>query len=600
MQKLFLVVIASLCLWSTAVLAQEPAASAAPEAPGIKLTAQALGDTAEGVVYRVLAEIDELQPPAEVPLAMQGSIMSDGTVLRTFRYTIRPGMTSYAFVQTVPEGKTELELRVLVALEESTPIMLGKALLQLDVRRTGKEYVASEEDGAEAIMAEGALPEHVGAVRLRAPRRDLAPNLFIVEAEVKEPVRRVEFYVEGKKIFTRNAPPFQAELDLGQIPRRVEVRAVGYDSRGRYVDADAWVVNERQNAVEARITRTVTPDGIAHFRVSVQNHQNTPISRVVFSAGDRKIAEWTRPPYAIDLAAASLASDAFVTATVLDATGKELASDLMFLEGDRYIEELQVNLIELPVTVVDKGGLQITDLQREDFQVFEDGKPQKIDTFGFAANLPLTLGLLVDHSGSMQPRIEEARNAAVSFFDQILGPNDRAFFGGFSWDTTNVSPFLSSAAVLRAQVAGMPDPDGGTAIYDAVVTGLYKFRSVPGRKALIIVTDGEDTVSRLPFDQMLSYVRSARVPIYLIGIGMSSLAGSKVRSLAAETGGVAYMIKSPEQLAETYKKLEQDLRSQYLIGYYSQSTKKDAAYRNVEVKTKRPGATARTIRGYIP
>ena len=146
----------------------------------------------------------------------------------------------------------------------------------------------------------------------------------------------------------------------------------------------------------------------------------------------------------------------------------------------------------------------------------------------------------------------------------------------------------------------MPEPDGGTALYDAIVTGLYRFRSVPGRKALVIVTDGEDTVSRLKYDDMLEYVRTARVPVYFIGIGIQSIGSSGIKNLAAETGAVVYFVKNVNGLGETYEKLERDLRSQYLLGYYAESTTSDGAYRTVDVKVKREGVVVRTIRGYIP
>jgi VWFA-related protein len=272
----------------------------------------------------------------------------------------------------------------------------------------------------------------------------------------------------------------------------------------------------------------------------------------------------------------------------------------MFLNGQRFGEEIQVNLIELPVTVVDKSGAVVAGLVQDDFTVLEQAKPQKIATFNFASNLPLSIGVLVDHSGSMKPRIEVARQAAIEFFKDILSPGDRAFFGGFSWEAQRVSPFLTDVASLTTQIEAMPEPDGGTALYDAIVTGLYRFRSIPGRKALVIVTDGEDTVSRLKYDQMLQYVRTARVPVYFIAIGVPSIGSSSIKNLAAETGAVVYFVKNVEGLSATYDKLERDLRSQYLVGYYAESTKNDSAYRSVDVKVKKEGAIVRTIRGYIP
>ncbi|MFA6957623.1 MAG: VWA domain-containing protein [Thermoanaerobaculia bacterium] len=588
---------------ATVILALSLPALAEPAPPTpspIKLTHETLGDSDAGVVTRMTASFEGIEAPPGVPLELQGSITQTGIVTRTFRYQLRADARSFSFVQTVPTGTVAVDVRLIVPIENEMPMILGKASASIEIAKTGREYVAAENAGAEEIVAEGLVPETAGAVKIRPPRRDLAPNLFIVDVDVKPPVKKVEFWIGEKKIFTKNAPPYHAELDLGSLPRRVEVRVLGFDPKGRFVDADAWVVNERDNPVEAKISRNATPDGVTHIKVSVQNGANSAIAKVTLDAGGRRLTEWTHAPYAISIPTKSLDGAEFITALVLDAEGRELASDLMFLNGQRFGEEIQVNLIELPVTVVDKGGAVVAGLVQDDFTVFEQGKSQKIATFNFASNLPLSIGVLVDHSGSMKPRIEVARQAAIEFFKDILSPGDRAFFGGFSWEAQRVSPFLTDVASLTTQIEAMPEPDGGTALYDAIVTGLYRFRAIPGRKALIVVTDGEDTVSRLKYDQMLQYVRTARVPVYFIAIGVPSIGSSSIKNLAAETGAVVYFVKNVEGLSATYDKLERDLRSQYLVGYYAESTKNDSAYRSVEVKVKKEGAIVRSIRGYIP
>jgi Ca-activated chloride channel family protein len=255
------------------------------------------------------------------------------------------------------------------------------------------------------------------------------------------------------------------------------------------------------------------------------------------------------------------------------------------------------------VSGTDSAGLPISDLKQDEFTILESGKQQKISAFNFASNLPFSVGMLLDHSGSMKPRIAVARTAAIEFFHNILKPTDRAFFGAFAFDATRIAPFVNDVSNLELQVKSSPEADGGTSLYDAIVTGLYRFRSIQGRKALIVITDGEDTTSRLSYDDMLNYVRAARVPIYFIGVGLgfTDISGtSKMKALAAETGGVAYFIKDVKQLKEAYSQLEKDLRTQYLISYYTESTKKDQRYRPVEVKVSRPGVRVRTIRGFIP
>jgi Ca-activated chloride channel family protein len=592
-----------LLLLALPVAAEEPAADSANRS-NLTIEIEPLGDAEQGVVSRITFRFAiPSDVPPDVPLVVQGSVMKDGAVLRNFRLQMRPDeRDTIKTIQTFPEGPIEIEARLMIPLEEQAPVILGKSTTKTTVAKLNKVYVASIEEGAEGVFAEGVVPESVGAVKIRPPRRDLAPNLFIVDVDVKPPVKRVEFWVEGKKILARNSPPFRAELDLGKLPKRVEVRAIGYDAAGRYIDADAFVVNERETPLEVKITRTATPDGVTHIKLSVQNPKNTRIKSVVLFAGQKKIHEWSSPPYALDLPTASLAGVEFVRASVLDDTNYE-ASDLVFLSGDRFIEQIDVNLVELPVSVSDPAGVPIADLKQANFTVLENGKPQKVAAFNFASNLPISVGVLLDHSGSMTGRIKEAKQAAIEFFKDIMKPGDRAFFGAFAFDSTKLAPFVTSSTGIEEQVNSSPDAAGGTSLYDAIVTGLYRFRSVQGRKALIIISDGEDTASRLSYEEMLMYVRASRVPLYFIGVGMNftDIAGtSKMKSLAAETGGVAYLIKDVKQLGETYDQLESDLRSQYLLSYYAESTRQDQNYRTIEVKVDRPDARVRTIRGYIP
>ncbi len=585
-----------LLLCATAALGDEP--------KSLTIALEPLGDSDAGVVVRLRYGFAiPSDVPSGVPLVIVGSIVQPGMSVKHFRYPLLPAQRdSLTAIQTLQPGDAEIEARLMIPLEEQTPVIVAKTTAHFSIAKTGKPYLASASDGAEAIIAEGSIPEVGDAVKIVPPRRDVAPNLFIVNVEVKPPVKRVEFWVEGKKILARNGPPYRAELDLGQLPKRVEVRAVGYDERGRYVDADAFVVNERETPLEVKLTRTQTPDRVSHVKLSVQNPKGTAIKSVVLFADQKKFYEWNRPPYAIDIPDDRLAATRFLRASVIDATNYE-ASDLLFLNGAQISEEIEVNLIELPVAVTDSGGVPIVGLTRSNFRVRENGKPQKITNFDAASNLPIAVGLLIDHSGSMKPRMEATRKAAKEFLKRIVKPTDRAFVAGFSFDATKEAPFVSDAGSLEAQVTSIPEASGGTSLYDAIITGLYRFRTLQGRRALIILTDGEDTTSRISYDGMLSYARAARVPLYFIGVamGFADIAGmNKMKSLAAETGGVAYFVKDANRLDETYDQLEKDLRSQYLIAYNTESSKADKQYRTVEVTVDRTDAHIRTIRGFLP
>lgn len=593
-----------LVLIAVAASAQQPSATDPNNRANLSITAEPLGDSHSGTVTRIRFRfaVPEDVPPG-VPLLIQGSLLRDGTVLRNFRLQLGPDERhSATMTQSLPAGEVSVEARLIVPLEEQMPILVGKTSATFTIAATGKPYVAGDQADAESVVAEGVVGESAGSVKIRPPRRDVAPNLFIVDVDVKPPVKRVEFWVEGKKLLARSAAPYRAELDLGKLPKRIEVRAIGYDAQGRYIDADAFVVNERQTPLEVKITRTATPDGISHFKLSVQNPNATEIKTVVLYAGQKKFHEWKRPPYAVSVPAAALEGVEFVRASVIDSTGYE-AADLLFLSGERYVEQIDVHVVELPVSVTDSTGAALTDLRQSNFTVLENGKPQKISAFNFAASLPISVGVLLDHSGSMVRRIKDAKEAAIGFFRSIMKPKDRAFFGAFSFDSKSLAPFVSDPSLVEAQVTASPDAVGGTALYDAIVTGLYRFRSVQGRKALIIITDGEDTSSRLPYEEMLTYARASRVPLYFIGIGLGLIEMSgtaKMKALAAETGGVAYFLRDTKELKSTYAQLENDLRTQYLISYQTESTRNDQKYRTVEVKVDRPNAKVRTIRGFIP
>src|SRR5688572_27187751 len=267
----------------------------AQNAEALHIALEVLGDAEGGAVARITFRLAVPQDvPPGVPLVIQGSFLRDGKVHRNFRLAIPPEeRQSATTIQTLPEGDVTVEARLMVPLEEQSPILVGKKSETFKVAKIGTVYVAGEGEGAEAVFAEGVMTELAGSVKIRPPRRDVAPNLFIVDVDVKPPVKRVEFWVEGKRLMARSAPPYRAELDLGKIPKRVEVRAVGYDAQGRYVDADAFVVNERETPLEVKVTRVVTPDNISHIKLSVQNPKNTEIRSVTLFAGQKKIHQWS-------------------------------------------------------------------------------------------------------------------------------------------------------------------------------------------------------------------------------------------------------------------------------------------------------------------
>jgi len=260
-------------------------------------------------------------------------------------------------------------------------------------------------------------------------------------------------------------------------------------------------------------------------------------------------------------------------------------------------------VVELPVTVLDKTGKLVTGLPRESFRVLEDDKEVALEGFGTSAELPLALGILVDTSGSMLPEFTEVREAVAGFASRLLRPGDSYFLMIFSFEPKVALEWNSDPQGLVGALE-RTTPVGGTSLFDAIVRALEQFRGRRGRTALVLLSDGDDNTSRVSWDTALRYVRTMRTPIFTIGYGIGMLdfmIRGRLKDLASATGAeVFYVSKKKGDLADIYRRIDEQLRAQYLLTYRSPSTRGPEEFRNVRVEVKGEGLTARTIAGYFP
>jgi Ca-activated chloride channel family protein len=273
--------------------------------------------------------------------------------------------------------------------------------------------------------------------------------------------------------------------------------------------------------------------------------------------------------------------------------------DVVMINTPAFMEEVNVHLIELPTTVL-VSGKPVNDLAQNAFKVLDEGEPVKVTKFEYVKNLPLSIGMAVDTSGSMQPRMNEAQKAGAEFYQNVLRKGDRAFLVAFDRLPQLVQKWSPRVADMHAALAKLRAEDA-TSLYDAIVYSLYNFAGVKGQKALVVISDGKDTASKFTFDQALEYARRAAVPIYGIGIGIKASeidARSKFGKFCNETGGNTYYIEHASDLGRIYKDIENELRAQYVIGFYPPATAKPGKWREVTVQVQ-PGK-AKTIRGYYP
>jgi Ca-activated chloride channel homolog len=269
-------------------------------------------------------------------------------------------------------------------------------------------------------------------------------------------------------------------------------------------------------------------------------------------------------------------------------------------QGANHSPALSSNteLVALPVNVVDAHGNFVAGLKIDNFHVFEDGQIQNISLFE-QEDAPVTVGLIVDHSGSMGPRLPEVA-AAVLAFAHSSNREDEMFVVDFD-DTASVElldgkPFTSDAEELEKAITEV-GARGQTALYDAVAEGFIHLKLGQwNRKALVIVSDGGDNVSRNTFSQVLETARSSHVVIYAIGLldeDDEEENPGVLRRLCRETGGVAFFPPKGASIESISKQIAGDLRKQYMLGYVPPRNVGGDSFRKIEVRVSAPGGKVR-------
>lgn len=279
-----------------------------------------------------------------------------------------------------------------------------------------------------------------------------------------------------------------------------------------------------------------------------------------------------------------------------------------------------VNLVNLFFTVKDKHGALIPNLTQEHFDVMEDGKPQTIKFFTAESNLPLTLGIMIDSSLSMQRMLPEEKIVAADFLRQVLTDKDLAFVVSFDISVDLLQDLTSDVHLLRAGLdkarinvgtggGGFPgigqgpipiSHPKGTLLYDAIYLGANDMLSKQvGRKAMVILTDGVDEGSQLKLRDALEAAQKADVICYVL-LMFDPHYGSDMPDmshLTEQTGGRAISVGNPEKLGKAFTEISNELRSQYSLGYTPANDKHDGTFRRIEVKSK-DGYKVQARKGY--
>ena len=467
--------------------------------------------------------------------------------------------------------------------------------------------------GFDALGGLGGFLPAPRAIHLLAPRQPLAVGKFRIETVTSERVRKVEFYLDGKREVVRRSAPFSVPVTLGRYPDRHSVEAVAYDAAGLEIGRDRLVLNAGTGTFRVRIVSPEDPGdpgtpltGPVVVRAAVEVPRGSELKRVQFYWNGTLFATRFAPPFVQRFFVPAAEPSGFFRVEALLGDGSK-TEDVLFINSPGGSEQIRVELVELFTVVTDREGHPVTGLPGDAFRVFEDGVEQELATFSEAGDLPLTVGLAIDSSASMFVKLPDVQRAAAKFVRSLGEAEDRAFVVRFGGGPQLVRDTTKDLAGVEKALFSL-EPDGRTEIWKGIVYSLVQLQSVPGKKALIVFSDGADEDPDFSYRTCLRFARRVGVPVYVIvsndeiyrtgGKGLT-IRGfmNRLEELVRSVGGRVFVTRVSGDLGAIYDQIDEELRSQYVLGYYVRDAGGER-FRELTVDVDRAGLKARTIGGY--
>jgi Ca-activated chloride channel family protein len=403
---------------------------------------------------------------------------------------------------------------------------------------------------------------------------------------------KVNVTVDGQQIATGLLAPYHLNVDFGPTPVQHRITVTATWPKGKRVQ---WT--ETINQGNLPLSVKVKQLDARTFEVATTSPKEDPIALVQLWENGQAIASKSEPPYRFDVTDSVLASG-FVQVTAKTQSGEE-AADFWSAGGSIVSEELQVRTIPIFVSVVDRNGNTLDNVDRSQFRIIDNESEGKIVEFGKAFDQPISIALLLDASDSMTYSMQHVTKAAADFVEKALKEGDRCSVTAIQDVPRRKQPLTDDRLGIAKAVTGIV-PDGRTALYDAVISAIRELRDEKNRRAIVILTDGSDTGSNYSYEDAHKLAREAGIPIYFIAYEGSNEERDleRLRFLAGETGGFVATATQQNLLAK-YEAIEKDLRAQFAIKYQVSDFGKANQYRRVRVLLDSPKMTARTIKGYF-
>jgi Ca-activated chloride channel homolog len=476
--------------------------------------------------------------------------------------------------------------------ESEAYLALGQLL-----RASGNEREAAEAlervsvDVAASVMPpqeSRVISGNTRAVRLLVPDRAPYSGTITAQALTRDPaIASVLFVLDGKEVANDTRPPFDAPVDLGSVPRRHELRIVARNAGGGIVADDALILNDRHDEFWVRLS--LGDRRVANASLNLP--AGGTLTKTEFFLDDRLIATRTAPPFSVPVGETNEGSTLRVQATLAD--GRSVEDALLVGIGSELIE---VQEVELFATVLDAQDEVVRNLDRAQFTVIEENEPRRILGFEFLEKAPFTVGLAVDSSSSMLPRMADVHESAREFLGRSATDGNRAFVVDFDTEPKLVAGTTANADVLREAVSSIR-ADGSTALYDAMVFSLLQLQGVPGKRALIVLSDGKDAGSRYTLEDVVHVARETGASIYLVLLSSSTPA--RLNALATESGGRVWDLRDTKQLDAIYATIARELHSQYRLTFQTAARDRNQ-FRRVALRTELPDVKVRTSSGFFP
>jgi VWFA-related protein len=572
-------------------------------------------DYAEAEKLAREAHDDALAQAAKIGLATVASLESNSTVaIRLFREILaRPARPVIGARAALLLGH-ELKMRgfrseAIDAYQKSWQMAPKDSELANAARRFLEMMGSAPQSDVKAVVA-------AGDVRLLYPHRAVLAGDLEVSAAAPPAAARVDFFLDDARVAERTRQPFVATIGLGRVPRVHTIRAVAFDAHGTPLGEDAATINERATAFEVEI---IAPRGsIVESKTVVEVKPHIPQGRRVETIdlywNEKKLATLTAPPFRYTLTLPSPRAFGYIRAVARDATGAT-AEDAKLINSEGSAAEVRVDAVEIHAIVEERDGHNVEGLTAHDFEVKEDGVPVKVEVRN-DANDPITVGMAVDVSGSMREAMSSVMDYATEFLNHSLSPGDQTFLVSFAESPELFQPLTSDFEHVSASILDM-NAAGATALWDAVIFSLDQLRAVPGKRALLLFTDGVDNGSRSTAKAALEYAQEVGVPVYVVllytgpmptfsvwnGYGSVTVRNREedIRALAEQTGGSLIRYPRQQDLPKLFQQVRDDTRGAYTLTFVSLSTKKRTEMRKLSVAVRgRRGVVVRAPSAYYP